>query len=134
MSECSNFSQSKPHLTLMTDEQKFFFDLKGWIVIPAVLSSAETESMKSEVYNGAENSYSGNLQKLLDHPAIVSVLTEILSEDPFGFKLYAAFLVIKTPNLVLWLPQPRLELFHDMHIHLDQILLHLFQHSLLSEL
>jgi len=104
MSESSNFSQSEPHLTLMTDEQKFFFDLKGWIVIPAVLSSAETENMKAEVYNGAKNSYSGNLQKLLDHPAIVSVLAEILSEDSFisdksySFRCEGSFTTIRPPG------------------------------------
>ena len=64
----------------MTEEQKFFFDLKGWIVIPAVLSTNEIEAMKREVYDGARNGYAGRLQELLDHPSIVGILTEILSE------------------------------------------------------
>ena len=67
----------------MTPEQKFFFDLRGWILLPAVLSEAEIEETKAEVYAGARQSYEGALQKLLDHPAIVGILSEILSEEPF---------------------------------------------------
>ena len=64
----------------MTPEQKFFFDLRGWILLPSILSEAEIEEMKAEVYAGARQSYEGALQNLLDHPAIVGVLNEILSE------------------------------------------------------
>ena len=67
----------------MTPEQKFFFDLRGWILLPSVLSAPEIEEMKAEVYDGARQSYQGTLQTLLDHPAIVGILNEILSEDPF---------------------------------------------------
>ena len=34
----------------MTSEQKFFFDLRGWILLPSVLSETEIETMKAEVY------------------------------------------------------------------------------------
>jgi hypothetical protein len=77
----------------MTAEQKFFFDLKGWIVLPAVITEDEIEAMKAECYDGADLSkqrsgglkcgHEGVLQKLLDHPAIVGVLSEILSEEPY---------------------------------------------------
>ncbi len=67
----------------MTDEQRFFFDLRGWILLPSVLTADEIEAMKAEVYGGARQSYEGRLQELLDHPAIVGVLTDLLSEDPF---------------------------------------------------
>ena len=75
----------------MTAEQKFFFDLHGWILLPAVLSDGEIETMKSEVYAGAGQSYQGALQELLDHPAIVGVLTEILAEEPFLADAYHSF-------------------------------------------
>ena len=75
----------------MTAEQKFFFDLHGWILLPAVLSDGEIETMKSEVYAGAGQSYQGALQELLDHPAIVGVLNEILAEDPFLADEYHSF-------------------------------------------
>lgn len=94
----------------MTDEQKFFFDLKGWITLPAVLSSEEIEVMKAEVYAGAKNSYEGHLQTLLDHPAIVGILSEILAEDPFvldeayPFRCEASFNTVRPPG---WLTMER---------------------------
>ena len=44
---------------LMTPEQKFFFDLRGWVLLPSVLSESEIEEMKTEVYAGARHSYEG---------------------------------------------------------------------------
>ena len=71
----------------MTNEQKFFYDLRGWILIPNVLSSSEIDEMKAEAYacDGSRplrnsRGYVGSLQKLLDYPAIVGILTEILSD------------------------------------------------------
>ena len=88
----------------MTPEQKFFFDLRGWILLPSVLSEDEIEETKAEVYAGARQSYEGALQKLLDHPAIVGVLNEILSEDPFvkddcyGFRCEGSFITVRPPG------------------------------------
>ena len=64
----------------MTDEQRFFFDLKGWITLPGVLAAAEVEEMKAAVYGGANRSYEAPLDRLLDHPAIVGILTELLAD------------------------------------------------------
>jgi hypothetical protein len=94
----------KESVVAMTDEQKFFFDLKGWITLPAVLLADEIEAMKAEVYGGARNSYEGHLQKLLDHPAVVGVLSEILSEDPFvreecyAFRCEGSFNTVRPPG------------------------------------
>ena len=88
----------------MTSEQKFFFDLRGWILLPAVLSETEIEEMKAEVYASARQSYEGVLQELLDHPAIVGVLNEILSEDPFvkddcySFRCEGSFTTTRPPG------------------------------------
>ena len=88
----------------MTPEQKFFFDLRGWILLPSILSDSEIEEMKGEVYDGARQSYQGSLQKLLDHPAIVGILNEILSEDPFvqqdcyGFRCEGSFTTVREPG------------------------------------
>ena len=88
----------------MTPEQKFFFDLRGWILLPSVLSETEIEETKAEVYAGARQSYEGALQKLLDHPAIVGILNEILSEDPFvkddcyGFRCEGSFTTVRPPG------------------------------------
>ena len=91
----------------MTDEQKFFFDLRGWILLPSVLSDAEIETMKAECYAGARNGYEGALQDLLDHPAVAGILTEILSEEPFdleecyGFRCENSFVSVRPPG---WKP------------------------------
>ena len=53
---------TKDHTTApipMTDAQKFFFDLHGWIMLPSVLSSAEIGPLKKDVYDGAKHSYQG---------------------------------------------------------------------------
>lgn len=77
---CPDWSTMAP----MTDEQRFFFDLRGWILLPAVLSRAECEMYKAEVIEGgARNCYDGMLQGLMDHPAVAGILTELLSEPPF---------------------------------------------------
>ena len=91
-------------LVPMTPEQKFFFDLRGWILLPSILSAPEIEEMKAEVYDGARQSYQGALQTLLDHPAIVGILNEILSEDPFvvddcyGFRCEGSFTTVRQPG------------------------------------
>ena len=88
----------------MTDEQKFFFDLRGWILLPEVLTEEEIEETKAQVYAGAKQSYEGALQDLLDHPAIVGILSEILSEDPFvldecyGFRCEGSFTTVRPPG------------------------------------
>ncbi len=88
----------------MTAEQKFFFDLRGWILLPSVLPRSEIDEMKAEVYAGARKSYGGSLQKLLDHPAIVGILSEILSEDPFvkddcySFRCEGSFTTVRPPG------------------------------------
>ena len=100
MSEEAKINQAIP----MTPEQKFFFDLRGWILLPSILSDSEIDEMKAEVYDGARQSYQGSLQKLLDHPAIVGILNEILSEDPFvhqdcyGFRCEGSFTTVREPG------------------------------------
>ncbi len=97
----------------MTEEQKFFFDLRGWILLPAILSDEEIQVMKAEAYSVEQPdsgqvinpvTYQGALQRLLDHPAIVGVLSEILSEEPYlsddyyGFRCENSFIAIRRPG------------------------------------
>lgn len=87
----------------MTPEQKFFFDLRGWILLPSVLSPEEIEIMKVEA-NSSKKGYEGVLQELLDHPAIVGILSEILSENPYageefyGFRCEGSFIQVRPPG------------------------------------
>ena len=90
--------ETKQSAFAMTEEQKFFYDLRGWILIPNVLLSSEIDEMKAEAYacdgsRSLRNSrgYVDSLQKLLDHPAIVGILTEILSEPPYLSDDYYSF-------------------------------------------
>ena len=83
----------------MTEEQKFIFDLKGWLLIPRVLTDEEIEPVREHCLGLKEefpdDSYMPGRwdmpsQALLDHPVVVGVLREILapdrSEDCYGFR------------------------------------------------
>jgi len=89
----------------MTDEQKFLFDVRGWLLLPAVLDEVEVAAIKAHLYAGGD-SYSGPAQELFDHPAIVPILNEILSERPladdyYNFRCESSFVTIRQPG---WKP------------------------------
>jgi hypothetical protein len=100
----------------MTEDQRFLFDLKGWIAIPAVLASEEVEAIKTHLYTlrdhpdslppYARNSYSGPCQILLDHPVVVGVLREIIAHDvrpqAYGFRCDNSFWTIREAG---WTPR-----------------------------
>jgi hypothetical protein len=71
----------------MTDEQRFFFDVRGWLLLPAVLSEAECAPIREHLLNGG-NGFTGPAQALLDHPAVADVLNETLSESPPAEEYY----------------------------------------------
>src|SRR5262249_3524623 len=93
----------------MTEEQRFVFDLKGWLLIPSVLQPAQIDALKAHLEALAKDrdsldpidrySLSGPAQILLDHPAIVSILEEILGhnqdEQSFGFRCESSFSTIR---------------------------------------
>ena len=98
-----NLCKTKKHIEKMTLEQKFFFDIKGWLLLPKILDNDEIMLMKEEVYLGAKNGYEGKLQNLLDHPKITGILSEILSEEPFimfedsyGFRCENSFTTVRS--------------------------------------
>jgi hypothetical protein len=83
----------------MTEEQKFRFDLKGWLLLPAVLSEAECAAVRDHLKNGG-NSFTGPAQELLDHPVVVDILSEILGggpspEDYYNFRCEGSFVTIR---------------------------------------
>jgi hypothetical protein len=63
----------------MNDEQRFFFDLKGWILLPGLLSPGEAAAVRDHLLAGG-STLTGPAQELLDHPAVVDVLKDILGE------------------------------------------------------
>ena len=96
----------------MTEEQKFIFDLKGWVAIPGVLTAVEIETIKTHVVALRDDpesldpidrhSLSGPSQILLDHPVVVGVLREILaadgSEECYGFRCENSFAMVRTTD------------------------------------
>ncbi len=93
----------------MTDEQKFVFDLKGWLLIPGVLNPEQIAAIRAHVLQLAEAreavpeidrySLSGPAQVLLDHPAIVNILEELLGhnrdEESYGFRCEGSFSTVR---------------------------------------
>ena len=73
----------------MTDEQRFIFDLKGWLLIPSVLQPDEIREIKEFLDALQFNPESlperdrhvcgGACSQLLDHPVVVGVLNEIIA-------------------------------------------------------
>jgi hypothetical protein len=90
---------------MMTDEQKYFFDLKGWLLRPSVLSAAESDAVRKHLKEGGD-SFSGPAQELLDHPRVADVLSEVLGggpspEDYYNFRCEGSFVTIRQAG---WTP------------------------------
>jgi hypothetical protein len=84
----------------MTDEQRFTFDLKGWLLLPAVLSEAESRACRDHLLAGG-SPFRGPTQELLDHPAITPILHGILSDraphdDVWQFRCENSFPTIRS--------------------------------------
>jgi hypothetical protein len=89
----------------MTDEQKFFFDLRGWLLLPAVLPEEECAAVREHLLAGG-NGFSGPAQALLDHPAVVAILNEVLACRPpaegyYNFRCENSFVTIRQAG---WTP------------------------------
>ena len=75
----------------MSDEQKYLFDLKGWICLPGLLSGDQLEAIRAHqlaflhdresLPPHERDNHGGPSEILLDHPAVVGVLNEILSHQ-----------------------------------------------------
>jgi hypothetical protein len=90
----------------LTQEQKYLFDTRGWLLVPGVLADDETEAMREfslRVQNDPkslpehERSHvAGPLEKLTDHPVVVGFLNEFLafphlsSPQCYGFRMEAS--------------------------------------------
>lgn len=89
----------------MTPEQKFFFDLKGYVLLPQVLSPSECAEIIAEVDTEGYNIWtSKKALELIDHPAVVPILTELLAEPSFvndnsyPFRCEGSFTTVRDPG------------------------------------
>ena len=96
----------------MNDIEKYLFDVKGWLMIPGVLSELEAAEMRDyalRVHNESESlpeqerSYvAGPLQQLTDHPVVVGFLNEFLAhphlstQECYGYRLEACTLAVRS--------------------------------------
>jgi hypothetical protein len=87
----------------VTQEQKYLFDTRGWLLVPGVLDPTQIDTMQTraeQVRDNPEslpeherNYISGPLEKLTDHPVVVGFLNEFLahphlsSPDCYGFRM-----------------------------------------------
>ena len=95
----------------LTEEQKYLFDVQGWLLVPGVLSDAEITEAREFCYRLRDEpqsiashdrfSYGGPLLKLTDHPIILGFMNEfvadpwIWSENGYGFRMESSFLALR---------------------------------------
>jgi hypothetical protein len=92
----------------MTEQQRFLFDLRGWILLPGILSDAVTSEVRRYLegviarraaFGSAfvRQSLWGPAQELLDHPAIIDVLRDVIAPDTgadaYGFRCESGFFI-----------------------------------------
>jgi hypothetical protein len=86
----------------MTEEQKFVFDLKGWLLLPSLLTADQVTAIRAHAHQVLDDPTSvpedqrhylgGPGQVVLDHPVVSGILNELLahatvaSEDCYGFR------------------------------------------------
>ncbi|MEI6431870.1 MAG: phytanoyl-CoA dioxygenase family protein [bacterium] len=96
---------------VLTEEQKYLFDTRGWLLMPGVLSEDECAEMRDFSYRlqrdresvppEHRSSIGGSLERLIDHPAIVGFMNTfvahgaVASEYGYGFRLEGSFLTIR---------------------------------------
>jgi hypothetical protein len=85
----------------MTDYEKFIFDLKGFLVIPSVLTSEEIQTVSSHVDTYSTDPESlpeqhrspiaGPSEFLIDHPRVVGILQDVIDPNPERIRLESVF-------------------------------------------
>jgi len=86
----------------MTEYEQFLFDLKGFLVIPAVLSAAEIQIVRDHMNAYTQNPNSlpephhapiaGPAEFLIDHPRAMGILQTVIDPDPERIRLESVFI------------------------------------------
>ena len=103
-------SQGRTAIAL-TDEEKYQFDTRGWLLVPNALSETETAEMREFCYRlstdreslpaSQRSSIGGPLLALTDHPVVLGFMNEFVadpagwSEKGYGFRLENSFLALR---------------------------------------
>jgi hypothetical protein len=104
-------ADGKPVIEL-TQEQKYLFDLHGWLLIPGVLKADEVEEMREfclrlkfkpeSLPEHERNTLGGPLQRLADHPLVVGFMNEFVAypglsnRHCYGFRQESCHLFYRT--------------------------------------
>ena len=98
----------------MSQHDRVVFDLKGYIVKPAVLNEAEVKVIKEFVLQQKNHPESlppqerhlpgGAVAKLIDHPAVMEVLFDVIDSDVNKIRLENVFLSYREPGEGEWKP------------------------------
>ena len=96
----------------LTPERRYAFDTHGWFLVPEVFTGSELKEMRDFGYRLHHDPESipeherspvgGPLQKLIDHPLVVSLLNEftahpaVTSPECYGFSVESASLFYRT--------------------------------------
>ena len=86
----------------MSDYEKFIFDLKGFTVIPSVLTDEELETVRkhTDVYSNDPDSLpeehrspiAGPAEFLIDHPRVMGILQDVIDPNPERLRLESVFI------------------------------------------
>ena len=99
----------------LTPEQRYAFDTHGWFLIPEVFTGSELKEMRDFGYRLHHDTESipeherspvgGPLQKLIDHPLVVSLLNEftahpaVTNPESYGFTVESTSLFYRSPGM-----------------------------------
>ncbi|MBV7335462.1 hypothetical protein KFU94_45915 [Chloroflexi bacterium TSY] len=96
----------------LTQEQKYLFDMRGWLLIPGVLNDDEVKEMREfairlhhepeSIPEQERSALGGPLQKLADHPVVVGFMNEFVAypalsnQECYGFRMESCGLFYRT--------------------------------------
>ncbi len=95
-------TEQSPRVHPMTDYEKFLFDLKGFLVIPGVLTHEEVQTVREHAETLLKTPESlpehhqapiaGPAEFLIDHPRVIGILQELIDPKPERMRLESVFI------------------------------------------
>ena len=125
----------------LTEDQRYLFDTRGWVLIPGVLGESEIQEMRQFCYQLKQEpasipehhrySIGGPLESLTDHPVVCGFMHEFLAsayanENCYGFRLESTFLSIRANGHDAFQPHGGRGMLnfpgnsHTYHLHYDK--------------